>query len=174
MQDDLSSWDVLVGRVRSRWNRADLKVQSFSETPGRFEAGAQLCARLEDGLKPMQKLLTIRSSRASGHDLILDCGLASPEIAEGLRGAGLFIHPSMRPILPEGEFYLDELLGLRVQTEAGEDLGEIEEVLETPANNVYVTPRALIPGLSEFIVSTDFQAKLMIVRDVPGLRTEEV
>ena len=57
-------------------------------------------------------------------------------------------------------------------TEAGKDLGEIEEILETPAHDVYVTPHAMIPGHAEFIVKTDFENKVLVVRDVPGLKIE--
>ncbi|MDQ3812579.1 MAG: hypothetical protein M3347_01355, partial [Armatimonadota bacterium] len=59
---------------------------------------------------------------------------------------------------------------LRVRTESGEDLGEIEEILEGPAHDVYATAHAMIPGHADFIVSTDFENKLLIVRDVPGLK----
>lgn len=163
--DDLATWDVLVGRVSGRWNHADLKIKPISTAPGRFAAGARLCAEISD----KRRLLVVRSARLSGHAWIVDCGLRSSEEAEALRGAELWVHPSMRPALPEGEFYLDQLFGLRVRTEKGRDLGEIEEVLEGPAHNVYVTPRAMIPGHPDFIISTDFAGKLLIVRDVPGL-----
>jgi 16S rRNA processing protein RimM len=168
LDTDLDGWNVLVGRVSGTWDRASLKVQPFSTTPGRFDTGAKLCA----ASGAQRRLLTVQSSRKTGHSWILDCGLSTPAEAEALRGAELFIHPSMRPPLPEGEFYLDELLGMRVQTEAGEDLGEIEEVLETPAHDVYVTPLAMIPGHAEFVVKTDFDNKVLIVRDVSGLRTD--
>jgi len=167
--EDLEKWNIVVGRVSGRWDRASLKVQEIHASPGRFAAGAKLCAANPAG----RRLLTIQASRRSGHSWILDCGLTTTEDAEALRGAQLLIHPAMRPPLPEGEFYLDDLIGLRVRTEAGEDLGEIEEILETPAHNVYVTPCAMIPGHADFIVVTDFENKLLVVRDVPGLKTTD-
>jgi 16S rRNA processing protein RimM len=170
MSDDLTTWNVVVGRVSGRWDKASLKVQPFSETPGRFAAGARLCAVSGN----QRQLLNVKSARQSGHSWILDCGLSTQAAAEALHGAQLFIHPSMRPALPPGEFYLDELLGLRVRTEAGEDLGEIEEVLETPAHDIYVTPLAMIPGHADFVVETDFENKVLVVRDIPGLKTNAV
>lgn len=166
--DDLTTWDVLVGRVSGTWDRANLKVQPFSESPERFKTGARFCIEV-DGKR---HLLQVISSRASGHSFILDCGLKTSEEAQALRGAQLFIHPSMRPALQEGQFYVDELLGLRVETEAGQNWGEIEEVLETPAHDVYVTPQAMIPSHHEFIVRRDFANGVVVVRDVPGLKTE--
>lgn len=173
---DLDEWSVLVGRVSGSWDRVALKVQPFSTTPGRFAAGARLCAELNGEINgetgSERRLLEVRAARPSGHSWILDCGLRTPQEAAAFKGASLFIHPAMRPPLGEGEFYLDQILGLRVQTEAGEDLGEIEEVLETPAHDVYVTPRAMIPGHRDFIARTDFENKVLVVRDVPGLRAD--
>ena len=169
MNDDLTTWNVSVGRISGSWDRANLKVQPFSTTPGRFEAGARLCA-VKDGKR---HLLTVKTAQFKAHHWILDVGFTQPPEVEALKGAELFIHASMRPPLPEGEFYIDELLGLRVVTESGEELGEIEEILETPAHDVYVTPLAMIPGVAEFIVKTDFVEKVLVVRDVPGLKTED-
>lgn len=167
--EDLMTWDVLVGRVSGTWDRANLKVQPFSPSPERFKQGARFCVEVAGS----RRLLQVISSRASGHSFILDCGLKTSEEAQSLQGAQLFIHPSMRPALPDGQFYVDELLGLRVETEGGDDWGEIEEVLETPAHDVYVTSQAMIPSHDEFIVRRDFHLGVVVVRDVPGLRTQE-
>jgi 16S rRNA processing protein RimM len=61
-----------------------------------------------------------------------------------------------------------------VQTEAGETLGTLTEVLETGANDVYVvdSPRygeILIPVTDETILKTDVQARILSVRLPEGL-----
>jgi 16S rRNA processing protein RimM len=165
--DDLREWDVLVGRVSGRWDKALLRVAIFADAPGRFEGNAKLCAKP----KGEARLLTVRTSKRQGKHVLLDCGLTTEDV-DALTGAELFVHPSMRPQLPPDEFYLDELLGMRVVTEAGEEFGEIDEIIETPANDVYVTPRALIPAVPDFVVSTDWDARVVTVRDVPGLRRD--
>jgi 16S rRNA processing protein RimM len=76
--------------------------------------------------------------------------------------------------LDKGEHYLYQLVGLTVQTEAGEALGTLTEVLETGANDVYIveSPRygeVLIPATTETILSTDVATKLMTVRLPEGL-----
>jgi 16S rRNA processing protein RimM len=75
----------------------------------------------------------------------------------------------MRAPLDEDEFYLDEALGMRVVLEDGEELGEVEEILETSAHDVYVTPRAMIPVVPEFIISRDFENRVITVRRWEGL-----
>ncbi|PQV64822.1 16S rRNA processing protein RimM [Abditibacterium utsteinense] len=165
MLDDISSWDVLVGRIKGRWDKASLRIVPFSEAKDRFAAGAKLCAEI--GGK--RTLLDIKTSRAKDGGWICDCGLLSTEIAESLIGAQLFIDRSMREETKDGEFYVDELFGVRVVSESGVEMGEIEEVIETPNHDVYVTNLAMIPAHPDFIVSRDIPQKMIVVRDVPGL-----
>jgi 16S rRNA processing protein RimM len=164
--DDLSTWDILVGQVAGRWDRANLKITPHEASPDRFKAGSKLCI---ESINHERRLVEVRTSRKQGKHWICDCELATSEEAERLIGAKLWIHRSMRPQLAPGEFYLDEILGLRVVTQSGEDWGEIEEILETPAHNIYVTERAMIPAHSEFIIATDWNARVLTVRDVPEL-----
>ena len=168
MSEDISGWDVLVGRIKGHWDKASLRIQPFSDVPNRFAAGAKLCAVVGE----KRTLLEIKSSRAKDGGWICDCGLQTTEAAQSLVGAQLFIDKSMRPKTHDGEFYLDELFGMRVVSESGQELGEIEEVLETPAHDIYVTPRAMIPAVPDFIVSTDWEARVLTVRDVEGLASE--
>ncbi len=74
--------------------------------------------------------------------------------------------------LPEGSFFLQDILGARVQTETGEPVGILEDILETPANRVYVVKgetEHLIPAVPEFILSTDPEAGLITVRLIGGM-----
>lgn len=170
----LEEWDVLVGRVSGHWDKAMLKAKSFSPDETRFRDGIYFCAVTTDETgRETRRLLTVRAARFSGNHWILECGLETTDEAVALRGAGLFIHPTMRPPLEEGKFYVDELLGFRIQTESGENFGEIEEILETAAHDVYVTNCAMVPAHPDFIVNTDLEARVLTVRDLPGLRTDE-
>lgn len=45
---DLNDWDVLVGRIKGRWDVAKLRIQPFSDVKGRFGVGAKLCAVQDD------------------------------------------------------------------------------------------------------------------------------
>lgn len=165
---DLQSWDILVGKVVGRWDHSSLKIQPLDASPQRFDAGSRLCL----DSKGERRLVEVLTSQKQGKAFVCDVGVQAMETAEALRGATLWIQRSMRPPLPEGEFYLDEILGFKVVTETGEELGEIQEVLETPAHNVYVTPIAMIPSHPDFIVKTDWDERVLTVRDVPGLKQE--
>ena len=93
--------------------------------------------------------------------------------AEALHGCSLLIREDERASLPEGEYYVDQLLGLAVETDSGRSLGLLSDVLTTPAHDVYVTDSgAMIPVAGDFIISVSLDERKIIVRDVPGLLDE--
>ena len=74
--------------------------------------------------------------------------------------------------LPEGSFFLADLIGLAVVSDAGTPLGRLTEVLQRPANNVYVVQgerERLIPAVPEFIVRTDIENGVMTVHLIEGM-----
>lgn len=94
--------------------------------------------------------------------------------AEGLQGCSVYIREDERALLPEGEFYVDQILGFAVAGDTGRDFGLLTDVLMTPANDVYVTDSgALIPAAGDFVIKVDTDARVITVRDVPGLLAEE-
>ena len=93
--------------------------------------------------------------------------------AEALHGCALLIRDAERAPLPEGEYYVDELVGLSVVTDTGRSLGNLTDVMNTPAHDVYVTDAgAMIPAAGDFIVEVDTEGRKITVRDVPGLLGE--
>ena len=58
--------------------------------------------------------------------------------------------------------------------DTGRDFGVLSDVMATPAHDVYVTDKgAMVPAAGDFIVGVDAEAKIITVRDVPGLLPEE-
>ncbi len=76
--------------------------------------------------------------------------------------------------LEEGEYYLKDLYGLTVRTDEGEELGVIDDIIETGANDVYVvkgeTGEVLIPNIKQCVLNVDLDAGLMEVHLLDGLR----
>ncbi len=167
---NLEEWDVLVGRVIGDWDKSNLKITPFSDAPERFAVGARFCVIVNAS----RRVLEVSSSRKIGHSFIFDVGLKSNAEAQALKGCELWIHRLMRPPLPEGQWYSTDLLGLKVRTESGDDWGEVEEILETPAHDVYVTKVAMIPSHPKFVISRDFENGVITVREMEGLRTDVV
>ncbi len=65
-------------------------------------------------------------------------GFDSPEAAEKIKSVELQVRRSALPDTEENEYYWHDLIGLQVVTVAGIELGRIEEMLETGANDVMV------------------------------------
>lgn len=89
--------------------------------------------------------------------------------AEALRGATLRGPRDEVPPLPEGEYYDFQIIGLRVVTTEGRDLGRVREILRTGANDIFETDEALIPAVDEFICEIDLERGEIVVEEVPGL-----
>ena len=76
--------------------------------------------------------------------------------------------------LAKNEYFIAALIGVKVTTDEGEELGELTDVLQTGANDVYVinTPdgELLLPAIKECIKEVDIEAGAMVVHLLPGLR----
>jgi 16S rRNA processing protein RimM len=96
------------------------------------------------------------------------------EAAEALRKTEVYIQAQDAAPLDEGEYYLHDLYGLRVETPEGETLGHVHEVLETGANEVLVVQRAdqpqlLLPMTHEVVQELDLTGGRVVVRLLAGL-----
>ena len=75
--------------------------------------------------------LEIEESRQAGNLWVLKFkGIDTPEAAKFLVNADVMIPESERLPAPEGEYYIDDLVGFRVKTEDGREVGEVLEVQE--------------------------------------------
>jgi len=113
---------------------------------------------------------TVLSARMhQGNALLRLQGISSPETVERLRGTALSIRASdARPLAPN-EYFLFQIIGLEVFTEAGERLGKVTDLMETGANDVLVvTPDEgadiLLPSHPDVVLSMDPAAGKVVVR----------
>ena len=76
--------------------------------------------------------------------------------------------------LQKDEYFIADLIGMRVNDENEEELGEITDVLETGANDVYVIRlkdggELLLPAIKQCILSVDIENAVMKVHVLEGL-----
>lgn len=160
---------VIVARVTGPHGRdGGLNIRLLSDVPGRFDPGRVL---LID-----QRPHPILAARQTGSDnaLIWLEGISTRRQATPLTGKYLAANPESEELLEEGEYFHYQLIGMRVRTEEGEDLGEIQEILETGSNDVYIVRgvegELLIPATGQVVREVDIAAKAMLVRLPDGLR----
>ena len=94
------------------------------------------------------------------------------DTATGLIDAEICIDRTQLPALPQGEYYWNDLIGLRVINRAGEELGQVCDLLETGAHDVLVVKGAgehLIPFVPEqFIERIDIAGGIIEADWDPG------
>lgn len=110
----------------------------------------------------------------SGQAVLKVQGIDSPEDVKSWTTGYLEIDPADRVKLPPETYFQDDLIGLVVITEEGKELGTVEQVLEMPANDVYVCRtteggEALIPAIEDVVKKIDLDTGKMIVQPLPGL-----
>jgi 16S rRNA processing protein RimM len=160
---------VAVGRItRAHGVHGEVAIVVLSEVPDRFADGAVVS--LEDG-----RALTVSSSR-SHRDRLLVRFREIPDrtMAEALTGAFLYVPESASPALPPGSWWDHQIRGCVLETEDGRVVGTVDDVIHTPANDVWSTiddagTETLIPVLRDVLVSVDVEARRIVVREVPGL-----
>ena len=79
--------------------------------------------------------------------------------------------------LPEGRWYIPDLIGMKVLEEDGSVLGTLTDVLQTGANDVYEVrtededeESILIPAIRDCILEVSVEEQVMTVHLLPGLR----
>ncbi|MEN6547993.1 MAG: ribosome maturation factor RimM [Armatimonadia bacterium] len=166
-----SEYDVQVGKVLGAHGlRGLLRVLPLTDVPGRHQTLEEVMVRTARTAQ-LYKVVTATPA-PKGLWLVRLEGVSDRTQAETLKGAELFVRETDLPELPEGQYYIHQILGLRVITTQGRELGPITEVLPTGANDVYVTPAGLLPATDEVIKEVDLEAGTMIVDPLPGMIEE--
>ena len=141
----------------------------------RLLPGKAVCLENRQGMK---RSLTVHSSRLQGQFIILSFReIKRVEEAAELVGDSVYVPKESLAALPPDEFYDYQLRGLTVKTEGGVLLGILEEIIPTGANDVFVVRKdgreVLIPATDEVVVRVDLQEKVMVVRPLEGLLSED-
>jgi len=161
---------VVVGTVVGAHGvRGEVKVAPTAERPGRLGELRSVTLQLPDGRRWEARIVSHRTQEGKGVDLLRFEGYEDRTKAGALRGAQLLLAPEDTPSLPEGEYYEWQLVGAEVVTTDGRELGPVEEILRTGANDVLVTRAGLLPVTADVIRSIDLGARRIVIEPLPGL-----
>ncbi|NLM38123.1 MAG: 16S rRNA processing protein RimM [Firmicutes bacterium] len=167
---------IAVGEVlTTQGNKGEVKVASLTDTFERWLELERVFVYTDRG----PKALFLEKARAfKGFVVVKFRGIDDLSAGEALRGAFLWLPEAERPPLPPDRFYIDQVLGLKVETLAGHPLGQVKEVLFTGGNDVYVIRGGeygefLLPALKSVVRFVDLQAGIMRVELPPGLLDED-
>jgi 16S rRNA processing protein RimM len=146
-----------IGRVlKAHGVRGAVRVESLTDFPDRFKSGRQVTVA--------GRTLTIaRSQEAEGSLLLSFAEIGDREQASELRGAYITLPLEEAHSLPAGRYYHFQLIGKRVHDSRSQRaLGQVEEVLSYPANDVLRVLGAgrerLVPMVSSVVLRVDLTA----------------
>jgi 16S rRNA processing protein RimM len=154
---------IRVGQVAGAYGvDGAVKVIPLTDFEDRFSPGASM---LLEGAER-----EVEWSRPGHPGLVVKLrGIDNRTIADLYRGRYLEVSETEARPLAEGKFYHHEVVGLTVLTSSGQKLGVIAEILERPANDVWVsrdgTVEHLIPATKDAVVQVDVNAGRVVVAD---------
>ena len=169
---DSGSELILVGRILApQGNKGEVRVESFTDNAARLTEPGQVIASGHAGTEQSRddRVLTLTGGRPHGKFFAVKFdGVDSISAAEALRGLWLKVPRSSLPALPDGSFYLFEIIGLEAVSESGESFGIVEEIMRGPGNDVYVVRGArgelLLPATRAVILDVDRAHRRLVVR----------
>ncbi len=158
---------IVVGEVtRAHGVGGAVRVFPVTDFPERLLSLRRVVVVRGGTARPAQ----VERAEVSGRHVVMKlAGVNTPEDAEALRGATLRIPAADVPPLPPGQFYVFQVVGLRVRTPDGRVIGEVTEVLRTGSNDVYVVRSlegedVLLPAVDDVIRAIDVAAGEMVAR----------
>ena len=159
---ELPEAELVIGTIAAPFGiRGEVKVRLHTDYPERYNDLDEVSLRGPKGDFKRLKIEGVRFHK--GMALVKFEGCDDIDIANTLRGFDLVIPESQSVKLAENEFFLHDIIGLRVYTTEGRDLGEITRIIQGPANDAYVTPEAIIPALKSVVLNVDLVGRKMTV-----------
>jgi 16S rRNA processing protein RimM len=176
---DSPQYLVLAKVMRPHGIRGELNLQIITDFPERLRTLEKIyLGTSEDGSGKLKPYTVAGARPQKGATWLLRLtGIDDRDTAETLRNHYVFVSLADAVPLEEGEAYLFQVMGLRVVTVDGRELGKIVEFIETGANDVYVVQGALygevlLPNIPDVIRQIDIPGGVMTVEPLPGLLPE--
>ena len=148
--------------------KGEVKIQPWCDSP------EYLCTFKCLYSKSGDRVYEIERIRPQGNMVIAKLkGIDTPEQAQALRGRILYIDRDDAD-LPEGSYFVADLIGLDIVTEDGEKIGTVSDVFNTGSNDIYEVKREekknlLLPVIDDVVLNIDVDGGKITVRMMDGL-----
>lgn len=164
---------ITVGRILSPWGvKGQVKVEPLTDDIKRFKNLKEVFYEEENNLKKLniEEVIFIRNAFV----IIKFQGIDDRNEAEKYRNVYIMVDRKDAIKLPKGRYFICDIIGLKVYTLEGEYLGEITNVIQTGANDVYVVKsnedkEILIPAIKEVVKNIDVEKGYMLIYPMEGL-----
>ncbi len=153
--------------------KGEVKVQPWCNEP------SMICGFKHLYFNNGDDIIVVRNVRVQKNMIIIKFdGFDTPEEALKLRNKILYINRDDIK-LDEDTYFIQDLIGLKViDVDTDEEYGEIVDVTETGANDVYhiksKTGKLLYaPAIADVVIKTDIIGNTMLIRPLKGLFDDE-
>lgn len=166
--DDLLQVGVI---TQTHGIRGEVKVFPTTDDPGRFvelkhvmlDTGRETLPLEIENVKFFKQFVILKFK---GYDIINDI--------ERYKRCPLLVEREDAVPLEEDEYFIADMIGMKVVTDQGEEFGTLKDVMETGANDVYVIDHpvkgeVLIPAIRECILDVDIEGGQMRIHVMDGL-----
>lgn len=146
--------------------KGEVKVYNYSDRSEIYENTSHIYVEND--------LTAVESVRVQKNMVILKLeGISDRDRAEALRGRELYVTEEDLPELPQGQYYVRDIIGMAVREENGTFLGEVTDVIQNTAQDIFEVKKqggkkVLIPKVDEFVLNIDIEKKEILVRLIDG------
>ena len=159
---------ILIGKIVSAVGlKGELKVYNYSDRPDIYVDTPSIY--VDDVLMP------VRSVRQQKNMIVLGLeGIDDRNAAERARGSLLYVTEDDLPELPEGEYYIRDLIGMEAVTDDGAHLGKVTDVIQNTAQDIFEVEtddgrKVLIPKVPEFVLDIDPDSRRVTLHLIEGM-----
>ena len=148
-----------------------LKIKPFTDDIKKYSNLKTIYIKTKSGLTEFK----IEQVRYVKNMVMLKlAGIDTVEEAEKYRNLYIKILRDQEEELEEGSYYVVDILGCKVNTDANQELGKIVDVFQTGSNDVYVVKdeqgkQILLPAIKQVIKNVDIKNKIITVHLLEGL-----
>ncbi len=151
--------------------KGEVKVNPFTDDLERFEELKSILVVKNKQLVEFE----IENVRYQKHLVILKLkNIEDMNTAEKYKGCYIKIHRKDARKLPEGTYFIADIIGSDVITDDGKLLGKVDDIYNTGSRDIYVVKdelgkQILLPNIKEVILDIDIEKQVVTVHLLDGL-----
>ncbi len=165
----LSDFSIIGRIINTRGIKGELKVQPVNEDLERFY-------NLESVFvgENLEEFEILKISDNNRFIFMSFRGYENINDVLHLKDENIYVHDTKRVELKENQFFVNDIIGSKVVNTENIVLGIITDIIENPANDVYVLEdensiQSFIPAVKAFIKKVDTKNKVIVVDPIEGM-----
>lgn len=166
---------VLYGKITKRHGLyGEVKVFSFGGHPETLSGVRKVYVEVPDRKEPRRFSLSRVKIQKNVAIVKLE-DIDTPEAADALKNLHVLVEKNDLQPPEEDEYYWTDLIGLRVLTPRGDNIGEVKDLIDSGGHDILVikSPERgrefLVPFVEKFVTAVDLDDSMIIVEPVEGL-----